>query len=226
MDISREELAKMIDHSLLKPNLSQADTIAGIETALRYDVAAVTVMPYLVPLTADMVRDSDVLVDTVVGFPHGNETAATKAFQAHESVQLGAQEVDMVINISALISGEYDLVGEDIAAVVEASKGATVKVILETAYLTDEQKVQACKLADEAGADFVKTSTGFAPTGFTVEDLELMRRSVREHVQIKAAQGVRSYADALVVRAAGATRFGCTRTAKIIAEWEAAHPEG
>jgi len=121
VDISREELAKMIDHSLLKPNLSQADTIAGIETALRYDVAAVTVMPYLVPLTAEMVRDSGVLVDTVVGFPHGNETAATKAFQAHESVQLGAQEVDMVINISALISGEYDLVGEDIAAVVEGN---------------------------------------------------------------------------------------------------------
>ncbi len=218
--LSRQELAKMLDHSILKPHLTRADAIAGVEIALKYDLAAVTVKPYLVPLAAQMVRGSDVRVDTTISFPHGCETTAAKAYQAAEAVKLGAHEVDMVLNIGALIDGEYDLVCDDIAAVVRAASTAIVKVILETAYLSDEQKIRGCRLAEEAGAHFVKTSTGFAPLGYTIEDIRLMRRSVTPRVQVKAAQGVRTYADALAVREAGATRIGTSESVRIMTEWE------
>ena len=223
MDMTREALAKMIDHSVLKPTVTRADTIAGIEIALKYNVAAATVKPCFVPLAAERLRGSDVLVNTVIGFPHGGETTAAKALQAREAVELGAQELDMVLNIGALIGGEDDTVRDDIAAVVNAAPGVTVKVILEVAYLSDDQKVRACQLAEAAGAHFVKTSTGFAPTGFTLDDLRLMRRSVSPKVQVKAAHGVRSYADALAVAEIGVTRFGATQTEKIMTEWGAAH---
>jgi deoxyribose-phosphate aldolase len=223
VDMTREELAKMIDHSLLRPELTNTETIEGIKIGLEYNVATVTVKPYMVPVAVEMVKGSEVLVDPVVSFPHGTDTTEAKAFMARQLVDLGAGEIDMVINIGALIEGEYDYVLNDIAAVVEASQGKTVKVILENAYLTDEQKVKGCQLVEKAGAHFVKTSTGFAPTGYTYEDLVLMRKSVSDKVQVKAAQGVRSYEGALIVKAAGGTRFGCTRTVKIFQEWEEAH---
>ncbi len=221
--ISRQELAKMIDHSLLRPTLTRADTVAGIELALRYNTAAVTIKPCYVPLAAEMVRGTDVLVDPVICFPLGYDTTETKVFQARQAIDQGAHEIDMVLNVGALLGGEYGYVRDDIAAVVLAVQGAPVKVILEIAYLNDEQIVTACRLSEEAGARFVKTSSGFAPSGYTVEAVRLMRASVSERVQVKAAQGVRTLADALAVREAGAARFGATATAAIMQEWEDAY---
>src|SRR5512146_812922 len=169
--ITYEQLAKTIDHSLLKPELTEADVIAGCELAARYHVASVCVKPADVALAARLLKGSDVAVGTVIGFPHGNSTTAVKVCEAQDALANGAVELDMVINIGALRSGKYETVRDEIRAVVEAAKGkALVKVILENAYLTDEQKVTACQLAEAAGADFVKTSTGFAPTGATIED--------------------------------------------------------
>lgn len=221
--ISREELAKMIDHSLLKPTVTRADTVAGIELGLGYNVAAVTVKPCYVPLAADMVKGSDVRVDPVICFPLGYDTTETKVFQTRQVIKQGAHEIDMVLNVGALLGGEYDLVRDDIAAVVEAAGGATVKVIFEIAYLNDEQIVRACHLSEEAGAHFVKTSSGFAPSGYTIEALKLMRANVSEKVQVKAAHGVRDLEGALAVRAVGTTRFGATQTEKIMKEWEKAY---
>ena len=223
--ITREQLAKMIDHSMLKPTVTRADTVEGLQIAQRYRVAAATVKPCYTALAAQMLQGSEVLVNTVVGFPHGDETTETKAFETRYLVGQGAQEIDMVLNIGALLGGEYDLVGDDIAAVVQAAGGATVKVILEIAYLSDELIVRACHLCEQAGAHVVKTSTGFAPSGYTIEALKLMRASVSERVQVKAAQGVRTLADALAVREAGATRFGATAPAAIMREWEDAYGE-
>jgi deoxyribose-phosphate aldolase len=222
-EISREALAKMIDHSMIRPTVTRADTIAGIELGLKLNVAAVTVKPCYVPLAAEMVSGSDVLVDTIVGFPHGDETMAAKAFQTRELVQQGAHEIDMVLNIGALLGGEYALVRDDIADVVQAAAGAIVKVILEIAYLSEEQIIRACRLSEAAGAHFIKTSTGFAPSGYTIEALKLMRANVSDRVQVKAAHGVRSLAAALEVRAVGVTRFGATQTEKIMREWEEAY---
>ncbi len=221
--ITRHDLAKMIDHSLLKPTVTRADTLAGLEVALRYDVAAATVKPCYVALAADVLRGSAVKVNPVIDFPFGYGTTASKAAQTRELIALGAQEIDMVLNAGALLGGEYDAVQADVAAVVEAAGGAVVKVILEVAYLNDAQIVKACQLCEAAGAGFVKTSSGFAPSGYTLEALTLMRQSVGERVQVKAAHGVRSLADALAVRAVGVTRFGATQTEKIMAEWEAAY---
>src|SRR5512146_1407131 len=171
--ITYEQLAKVIDHSLLKPELTEADVIAGCQLAASYHVASVCVKPADVALAARLLQGSDVAVGTVIGFPHGNSTTAVKVFEARDALANGAVELDMVINIGALRSGKYDYVRDEIHAVVEAARGkALVKVILENAYLTDEQKVAACQLAEAAGADFVKTSTGFAPTGATIEDVQ------------------------------------------------------
>ncbi len=221
--ITREELARMIDHSLLRPTITRHDTVEGIKIALKYNVAAVTVKPCYVPLAAEMIAGSAVKVNPVICFPFGYDTTATKAFQTRELVAQGAQEIDMVLNVGALLGGEDDLVRDDIAAVVDAAAGAVVKVILEIAYLNDDQIVHACHLCEQAGAHFVKTSSGFAPSGYTIAALRLMRASVSERVQIKAAHGVRSLADALEVRAVGVTRFGATQTEKIMEEWEAAY---
>ncbi|MBN2470446.1 MAG: deoxyribose-phosphate aldolase [Anaerolineae bacterium] len=221
--LTRHELAKMIDHSLLKPTVTRADTLAGLEIALKYDVAAATVKPCYVALAADVLRGSDVKVNPVIDFPFGYGTSASKAAQTSELIALGAQEIDMVMNAGALLGGDYDTVQADIAAVVEAAGGALVKVILEIAYLDDAQIVKACQLCEAAGAGFVKTSSGFAPSGYTLEALALMRQSVSERVQVKAAHGVRSLADALAVRGVGVTRFGATQTGKIMAEWDAVY---
>lgn len=215
--ITREELAKTIDHSLLRPELTDAEAVAGCDLAARYHVASVCAKPYHVTLAAKRLAGTDVLVGTVVGFPHGNSTTAIKAAEAREAVAEGAVELDMVINIAALRSGRADDVRADIRAVVDAAQGkAIVKVILENAYLTDEQKVLGCTMAEQAGAHFVKTSTGFAPTGATVADVKLMRASVGPKVQVKAAHGIRTLEAALEIIDAGATRIGASATAAIL----------
>lgn len=221
--ITRQELAKMIDHSLLKPTVTRQETIQGIMVARSYNVAAATVKPCYTALAAEMLHGSGVMVNTVVGFPHGGEATVTKAFQTEYLIEQGAQEIDMVLNIGALIGGEDDLVRRDIASVVNAAAGATVKVILEIAYLNDEQIVRACQHAEAANAHFVKTSTGFAPSGYTLEALKLMRANVSKLLQVKAAHGVRNLESALAVRAVGVTRFGASQTEKIMQEWDDAY---
>jgi deoxyribose-phosphate aldolase len=222
--ITYEQLAKTIDHSLLRPELTEADVTAGCELAKRYNVASVCVKPCHVTLAAKLLKGSNVAVGTVIGFPHGAHTTATKVAEAKDALANGAVELDMVINIGELRSGNLDYVRNDIHAVVEAAQGkAIVKVILENAYLTDEQKVQACKLVEEAGANFVKTSTGFAPSGATIPDLKLMRASVSPNIQVKAAGGVRTLDAALEVIDVGVTRIGATATAAILDEFEKRH---
>jgi len=219
--ITYEQLAKTIDHSLLKPELTEADVIAGCELAKQYHVASVCVKPCHVRLAARQLASSDVAVGTVVGFPHGNSTISTKVFETEEAIADGATEIDMVINIGALRGDRADYVRDEIRAVVEATHlAAIVKVILENAYLTRDEKVLGCKLAEEAGANFVKTSTGFAPTGATVEDIQLMRATVSPRVQVKAAHGVRTLDQLLAMIDAGATRSGATATAAILDEFK------
>jgi deoxyribose-phosphate aldolase len=219
--ITYEQLAKTIDHSLLRPELTEADVINGCEIAKRYNVASVCVKPCHVTLAARLLKGTTVAVGTVIGFPHGAHTTAIKVAEAKDAMANGAVELDMVINIGELRSGNLDYVRQDIRAVVEAAGGkALVKVILENAYLTDEQKVQACKLVEEAGANFVKTSTGYAPSGATIPDLKLMRASVGPQMQVKAAGGVRTLDAALEVIDVGVTRIGATATAAIMDEFK------
>ena len=220
--ITYEQLAKVIDHSLLRPELTEADVIAGCELAACYHTATVCVKPCHVRLAKEALKDSDVIVSAVVGFPHGSSTTNIKVAEAQQAIEDGALELDMVLNIGQLRSGKYDYVREDIHAVcsVAHAQGVKVKVILENAYLTDEQKVLACRLCEGAGADWVKTSTGFAPTGATLEDLRLMRRSVGPNVQVKAAGGVRTLQALLDVIDTGATRCGATATAAILDDFK------
>lgn len=214
------EIAKMIDHSLLKPELTTQQVIEGCRLAREYDVASVCVKPCDVKLAQGELAGSDVLVTTVIGFPHGAHTTETKVFEAKQAMEDGAVELDMVLNIGRLLSRDFDYVEGDIRAVVELAhaQGVKVKVILENCYLTDELKEIACKICEKVGADFVKTSTGYGTSGATIEDLELMRRVCSPKVEIKAAGGVRTLDAALAVRRAGATRFGATATKKILDE--------
>ena len=215
------DVAKTIDHSLLRPELDVDTVREGVGLALRYDVASATVRPADVTMAAELVAGSDVLVSTVVGFPHGSHTTATKAAEAAELVAAGADEIDMVLNIARLISGEDEYVERDIRAVVEAAQGRLVKVIFENAYLDDAQKIRACELTAAAGAGFVKTSTGFAASGATIEDLKLMREHSPAHVQVKAAGGVRTLDALLEVMSVGVTRVGATATETILEDFKA-----
>ncbi len=212
--ITLEQFAKTIDHSLLQPQLTEAEVIAGCELAARYHTASVCVKPCHVKLAKRLLAESDVLVSTVVGFPHGSSTTDTKLAEARQALEEGAVELDMVINYGELRSGRLDYVRDEVKAICDLahSRDAKVKVIFENAYLTDEEKVAACKLCDEAGADWVKTSTGFAPTGATIADIKLMRANVSDRVQVKAAHGVRTLAAALEMIDAGVTRIGATVT--------------
>jgi deoxyribose-phosphate aldolase len=220
--ITYEELAKVIDHSLLKPELTEQEVIEGCKLAAKYNTATVCVKPCHVKLAAEVLKGSDVKVSTVVGFPHGSNLTAIKVAEAEAAMNQGAVELDMVLNIGALRSGRADYVREDIRAVCQAAhgRGVKVKVIFENAYLNDEQKILACKLSEAAGADWVKTSTGFAPSGATLEDLRLMRANVSENVQVKAAGGVRTLDAILAVIDAGCSRCGATATAAILDEFE------
>ena len=220
-EVTEHQLAKTIDHSLLRPELDDDFVADGCRLAAEYDVASVCVRPTDVGRAVALLAGTDVAVGTVVGFPHGSSTTATKVFEARAAVVAGASELDMVIDIGALKSARDEDVRADIGAVVELGHdaGAIVKVILENAYLTDDEKVRACRLAETAGADFVKTSTGFAPGGATHADLALMRNAVSDRVQVKAAGGVRTLDDLLAVMALGVTRIGATQTKPILDEY-------
>lgn len=220
--ITYEQLAKVIDHSLLRPELTDEDVIEGCSLAAEYHTATVCVKPSHVKLAVEQLKNSDVIVSTVIGFPHGSNTTSTKVAEALTAMDEGAKELDMVLNIGQLRSGKNDYVKNDIKAVVDVAhaRAVKVKVILENAYLTDEQKVTGCKLSEEAGADWVKTSTGFAPSGATLDDLRLMRKSVSDKVQIKAAGGVRTLDALLDVIEVGCTRSGATATKKIMDDFK------
>ena len=220
-DVTYEQLAGTIDHSLLKPMLTTEDIVAGCELAAEYRVVSVCVRPADVSLAASELEGTDVAVGTVVSFPHGDSATPVKVAEAEQAMEDGAVELDMVLNIGWLLSGRDDEVRSDIAAVVDVSGDALVKVILETAYLSDEQKMTGCRLAEAAGADFVKTSTGYAPTGATIEDLRLMRETVGRGVKVKAAHGVRTLDALLAVIEAGAERCGATATAEMLEDYRA-----
>lgn len=224
--ITYKQLAKVIDHSLLKPELTEADIIAGCQLAEKYQVASVCVKPCHVKLAVQLLSKTDVAVGTVISFPHGSSTTATKVFETEEAISNGAVELDMVMNIGAMKAGDYGFVERDIAAVVNAARGkALIKVIFENAFLTDNEKIAACRISEKAGADFIKTSTGFASSGATVEDIKLMKASVSEKVNVKAAHGVRTLSALLDMIDAGATRCGATTTAVMLDEFKDAHPE-
>jgi deoxyribose-phosphate aldolase len=218
--MSRVQLAGMIDHSLLHPNLTTEDIRKGCVEGLRHGFAAVVVNPAHIPVAAKALHGSPVKVCSVLSFPFGLSPSAIKAHEARAVLAEGAQEIDMVMNFSALRSGQLDTVRNDIRAVVDEakrfSKGVVVKVILENCYLSDEQKKQACGLASEAGADYVKTSTGFGTGGATVEDVRLMRTAVGQKLGVKAAGGIRTLDQALAMIEAGANRIGTSASVSIV----------
>lgn len=209
--------AKMIDHTLLKTDATKADLDKLIAEAKEYDFMSVCVSPIWVSYAHEQLKDTDVKVCTVIGFPQGATPTAVKVFETENAIENGATEVDMVIPVGFLKDKNYDYVKADIAGVVNAAKGkALTKVIIETCLLTDEEKVMACKLAKEAGADFVKTSTGFSTGGATVHDIALMRKTVGETMGVKASGGVRTREDADAMIAAGATRIGASSGIAIV----------
>lgn len=212
------ELAGMFDHSLLQPNLTDADLERGCLLAREMGVASVCIKPYGVRLAAKLLAGSPVRTSTVVGFPHGGHLTAVKAFEAERAMDDGATELDMVVNVGKVLSGEWNYVAGDIAAVVRAAhaRGAKVKVIFENAYLKDEHKRELCRICGEVRADWVKTSTGYAETGATLEDLRLMRECSPPWVQVKAAGGVRTFERLMEVRTVGVTRIGATATKAIL----------
>lgn len=211
------DLAAIIDHTLLKPEATKDQIVKLCEEAMEFGFASVCVNPTYVSLAASLLKDTPVKVCTVVGFPLGASTPLVKAVEVRDAIAAGAREIDMVINVGALKSGDDDLVGRDIRAVVEAARGrALVKVILETALLTNDEKVKACLIAKAEGADFVKTSTGFGPGGATVEDVRLMRKVVGADMGVKAAGGIRTLETALAMVEAGASRIGASASVAIV----------
>lgn len=219
MKITKEEFVKYVDHSLLKPDLTQEQVIQGLELAKELKTASVCINPQNVKLASEMLAGTDVKVGTVIGFPSGSHTTATKVFETKEAYKNGAVEMDMVIDIGALKDKNYEKVLNDIKAVVEASP-AIVKVILENAYLTKEEIKKGSELVEEAGAHYVKTSTGFAKSGSTVEDLKIMRAAVSKKMKIKAAGGLKDLQDCIDAIEAGSDRIGISRTLEIMNEIE------
>jgi len=221
--LTERDIAKTIDHSLLKPELDDRFVEDGCRLAAAYDVASVCVPPVHVRRAAAILGGTDVAVGTVVGFPHGYATTETKVAETRQALADGATEIDMVLQIGALKSDRDADVLADIAAVVDVAHagGAIVKVIFENAYLTDDEKIRACHLTEAAGADFVKTSTGFAASGATHDDLRLMRANTSPHIQVKAAGGVRTLDALLEVMALGVTRIGATQTQAMIDDFRA-----
>jgi deoxyribose-phosphate aldolase len=217
-----EAIAKMIDHSLLRPELSEEQVHEGCRIARQYQVATVTVRPADVDLAVRAMEGSGVPISTVAGFPNGSQTISTKAYEARDLIRRGAKEVDMVLNIGKLVSRNFQYIESELSQMAEAchDNGAILKVIFENAYLTDELKIVACKIATNTRCDFVKTSTGFAPSGATLEDLRLMRQHAGPNVQVKAAGGVRTLDSAIEVYEAGCARFGATATVAILEDWK------
>jgi deoxyribose-phosphate aldolase len=220
MDYTYADIAKMIDHSLLNPTMTTTDFEAGCKLAVAYDCASVCIMPYYLKRCTELLAGSTVVPSTVIGFPHGGHLTTTKVFEAKQALADGGRELDMVCNISAVLSGKWDLVREDIKAIVEVTHaaGAKLKVIFENCYLKDEQKIKLCEICAELGVDWVKTSTGYGTGGATLDDLRLMRKHSPEKVQVKAAGGVRDVDTLLQVRAVGVTRCGSSRTPELLDE--------
>ncbi len=220
MNYSYEDIAKLIDHSLLQPTLTADDLEAGCGLAVEYNVASVCIMPFYLQRCAQLLKGSTVQASTTIGFPHGGHTTAVKRAEAERAIEDGGQELDMVVNISQVLSGNWDYVGADIAAVIDVAHAASakVKVIFENCYLNDDQKISLCRICSELNADWVKTSTGYGSGGATMEDLKLMIANTPDHVQVKAAGGVRDLDKLLEVRALGVTRIGASRTKDILDE--------
>lgn len=220
MDYTYHDISKMIDHSLLNPTLTAADLDAGCRLALAYDVASVCILPYALKRCADVLRGSTVKASTTIGFPHGGHTAAIKRAEAERAIADGCEELDMVVNISQVLSQNWDFVRADIQAVIEVAHaaGQKVKVIFENCYLKDEHKVQLCRICSDLNADWVKTSTGYGTGGATHDDLKLMRQNSAPHVQVKAAGGVRDLDALLAVRTLGVSRCGASRTQEMLDE--------
>ena len=215
-----EQVAKTIDHSILKPDATRQDVVAGAELAKKYGTASYCIRPMDVSLASKILAGSGVSVCTVIGFPHGSTTSATKAFETKEAIANGVNEIDMVLNISALLSGDYDLVEFDIKSVVDAAASkATVKVILETAYLNEQQIVKACELSEAAGAQYVKTSTGFAHEGATLHNVDLMKKTVADRLMVKASGGVKTLDQLIDFMNLGVKRSGCSATASVVDEF-------
>ena len=220
MDYTYLDVSKMIDHSLLNPTLTTDDLEKGLTLALAYDAASACIMPYYLKRCAERLAGSTVKASTTIGFPHGGHTSAVKVAEARQALADGGQELDMVVNISKVLSGDWAYVRDDIRAVVDVTHaaGQKIKVIFENCYLNDDQKVRLCEICGEAGADWVKTSTGYGTGGATHDDLRLMRRHAPARVQVKAAGGVRDLDGLLAVRALGVSRVGATRTAGMMDE--------
>lgn len=220
MDYTYRDIAKMIDHSLLNPALMARELDDGCRLAIEYDVASVCILPYYLRRCAELLRGSTVAASTTIGFPHGGHTTQTKRAEAQQALANGGQELDMVVNISAVKTGDWDYVRRDIAAVTEVAhaEGQKVKVIFENCYLTDDEKIRLCQICGELNADWVKTSTGYGSGGATIDDLKLMRQHAPPHVQVKAAGGIRDLDQLLEVKALGVTRCGASRTQQILDE--------
>jgi deoxyribose-phosphate aldolase len=220
MEYTYRDIAKMIDHSLLNPALTDTQLEAGCELALAYDVASVCILPYYLKRCAEILKGSSVKAGTTIGFPHGGHVTAVKVAEAVQALADGGQELDMVVNISKVLSSDWEYVRHDIDAVIAVAhaQDRKVKVIFENAYLNDGQKVRLCEICGDVGADWVKTSTGYGPSGATLEDVRLMRRHAPPHVHVKAAGGVRDLDRVLEMRALGVTRIGATCTAEILDE--------
>ena len=220
MGYSYQDIAKMIDHSLLTPTLTGKELEEGCRTAIDYDLASVCIMPYALKRCAEILGDTTVKASTTIGFPHGGHTTATKVAEAERALADGGEELDMVVNISRVLSEDWDYVRDEIREVVEAAHAVDqkVKVIFENCFLEDSHKIRLCEICGELQADWVKTSTGYGSGGATDEDLKLMREHSPDHVQVKAAGGVRDLDRALEVRALGVTRIGASRTADILDE--------
>lgn len=218
--IKARDIAGMIDHSLLRPNLTIEEIRVGCDIAKEYQVASVCVRPCDVGIVRELIKGSSIVLSTVIGFPHGTNTTAMKLAESIEAMEAGVVELDMVMNYARLLSGNFDYVAKEIQTIARAahSRNAIVKVILENCYLTDDMKVKACQICETAGADFVKTSTGFGSSGATSQDVSLMRKSTGPKVQVKAAGGIRSLDALLEMRKAGATRIGATATKTIMEE--------
>jgi deoxyribose-phosphate aldolase len=220
MNYTYADVAKMIDHSLLNPTLTAAQLEDGIRLAIAYDVASVCIMPYYLRRCSEMLKGSTVKPSTTIGFPHGGHVTAIKVAEAKEALADGGEELDMVVNISQVLSAEWDYVAREIREITSVTHGAgqKIKVIFENCYLNREQKIRLCEICGEIGVDWVKTSTGYGTGGATHDDLRLMRQYSPAHVQVKAAGGVRDLDSLLAVRALGVSRCGASRTAEMLGE--------
>ncbi len=218
MDFSYSDIAKMIDHSLLQPSLTDEELEAGCQLALQYDVASVCIQPYYLKRCAEILAGSTVKASTTIGFPHGGHRTSIKIAEAEAALDDGGEELDMVVNIGKVKSGDWDYVAQDIKAVNDAAvaRGQIVKVIFENCFLSDDEKIRLCEICGQFGVAFVKTSTGYGDGGATIEDLTLMRKHSPNHVQVKAAGGVRDLDKLLEVRALGVTRVGASRTQEML----------